>query len=401
MKTTYFPCMADHAYSVAAAFTAFGLPAEVLPRSDQSTLTTALEFVRGRECLPCFMTTGDIVKKCREPGFDPAQARFFMPTSHGPCRMGQYIPLQKEVLQKIGMSEVEILDADEDKAYQLDGENAGDIRKVVWQAIVATDLLLKLRHEYRPYETVPGSTDEAYARSLAALTAAALKQGGEELVRAMESIARDFEALEVDRSGRRPLIAMVGELYVCQDIFSNNGFVREVENAGGEVLLTTFSDWLYYCDLRNRELSSTAGNYLAILGSHIQEFVERRWEHKLREPIAHLLRNPEEIRAAVALPAIRGHFDTMLGGEGVMTMARAVSYAGQGVDGILNVLPFSCMLGTIASGMAPRLRRDLMEMIPWLDVPFDGQEITNVRTRLGAFMHQSREYQRGREGATV
>ena len=86
MKTTYFPCMCDHAHPIAAAFTAFGIPAAVLPRSDRRTLVTALELMRGRECLPCFMTTGDIVKKCREPGLDPAETRFFMPTGHGPCR---------------------------------------------------------------------------------------------------------------------------------------------------------------------------------------------------------------------------------------------------------------------------------------------------------------------------
>ena len=158
-------------------------------------------------------------------------------------------------------------------------------------------------------------------------------------------IAREFEHLAVDRSEPRPLIAMVGELYVCQDVFSNNGIIREVENAGGEIMLTTFTDWLYYCDLRRRELSTTAGDYLDVLGAYVQEAVERHWEHKLHEPVAHLLRHPAEIRAAKALPALRAHYDTMLGGEGVMTMARSVSYAGQGVSGVLNILPFSCMLG--------------------------------------------------------
>jgi predicted nucleotide-binding protein (sugar kinase/HSP70/actin superfamily) len=95
------------------------------------------------------------------------------------------------------------------------------------------------------------------------------------------------------------------------------------------------------------------------------------------------------------MKALAGYYDPMLGGEGVLTMVRALDYARHRLSGILNILPFSCMLGTIVSGMAPRLRRDLMNMIPWLDVPFDGQAVTNIRTRLGAFMHQAREYQRG------
>jgi predicted nucleotide-binding protein (sugar kinase/HSP70/actin superfamily) len=74
-------------------------------------------------------------------------------------------------------------------------------------------------------------------------------------------------------------------------------------------------------------------------------------------------------------------------------MERAIESVRQGASGILNVLPFSCMPGIIASAMGPRLRQDL-DWIPWLDLSFDGQETTNIRTRLEAFMHQVFQYQR-------
>jgi hypothetical protein len=53
------------------------------------------------------------------------------------------------------------------------------------------------------------------------------------------------------------------------------------------------------------------------------------------------------------------------------------------------------MPGIISSAMAPRVRRDL-DWIPWLDLSFDGQETTNTRTRLEAFMHQVFQFQRRR-----
>jgi predicted nucleotide-binding protein (sugar kinase/HSP70/actin superfamily) len=397
-RTTYFPYMCDHAHPAAAAFRAFGIPAAVLPRPDQESLATALELCRGRECLPCFITTGDFVKKCREPGFDAQQTTFFMPTGHGPCRFGQYRWLQRDILERLGFAGVEVVSPTSDEAYQLAGEGGGALRALVWRAIVATDLLLKLLHEYRPYELEAGRAEQAYQRSLARLVTAVEAKGGDALTRAMEFAAREFAAVPVDRSTQRPLIGMVGELFVAQNTFTNNDIIREVEALGGEVLLGTFVDWLYYCDYRRKELAWHFGDYAEFFKALLQEVVEHGMERDLEAPVKHLLRNPGETRVGPAVKLIAHHYDPMLGGEGVLTMVRALDYARHRLSGILNILPFSCMLGTIVSGMAPRLRRDLMHMIPWLDVPFDGQAVTNIRTRLGAFMHQAAEYRRAMDG---
>jgi predicted nucleotide-binding protein (sugar kinase/HSP70/actin superfamily) len=88
------------------------------------------------------------------------------------------------------------------------------------------------------------------------------------------------------------------------------------------------------------------------------------------------------------------HFPTILGTEGVLTMARALDFAERGVAGILNVFPFSCMPGIVVAAMAPHLRRRF-DGVPWLDLSYDGQENTNIRTRLGAFMHQARRFAEG------
>jgi predicted nucleotide-binding protein (sugar kinase/HSP70/actin superfamily) len=83
----------------------------------------------------------------------------------------------------------------------------------------------------------------------------------------------------------------------------------------------------------------------------------------------------------------------VLGTEAVLTMGRVLDLARHGIAGVINVLPFSCMPGTVVSCMAPRLREE-MHGVPWLDVAFDGQEETNLHTRLEAFMHQSFQYHR-------
>ena len=79
-RKIYIPNMSPHAYPFAAAFTRSGVPAEVLPESDAKTLEYGRNFTSGKECYPCIVTTGDMVKKCMEPDFDPKSSAFFMPS---------------------------------------------------------------------------------------------------------------------------------------------------------------------------------------------------------------------------------------------------------------------------------------------------------------------------------
>jgi len=73
-------------------------------------------------------------------------------------------------------------------------------------------------------------------------------------------------------------------------------------------------------------------------------------------------------------------------------VGKAVDYAKRGVAGIVNVMPFSCMPGTVAGALLKRMRED-HDNIPLLSLAYEGQQDTQTITRLEAFMHQARAYQ--------
>jgi hypothetical protein len=123
---------------------------------------------------------------------------------------------------------------------------------------------------------------------------------------------------------------------------------------------------------------------------------QRGQEARLRRPLEGLLTHPPEASPREAMTLLRPLFDPALGTEAVLTMSRALDVARHGVSGIVNILPFSCMPGTVVSGMAPKLR-EAMGGLPWLDLTYDGQEATNIRTRLEAFMHQVFQFDRRRK----
>jgi len=257
---------------------------------------------------------------------------------------------------------------------------------------VAVDLLQKLLHRYRPYERQPGAADAIYQGCLEAVVAATEAGGGRELVAVMERAARAFEELPVERRERRPLIGIVGEIYLRHNRYGNLDLVRRVEALGGEVDLAPIIEWLYYANWRFDDTCRVRGQPLARARMALVDRYQRALERRLARPLAHLLDHPYETPVARLMRYVEPYYSTDLGNECLLSIGKTVELARHGVCGVINVMPFSCMPGIITAAIAPRLRQDL-DQLPWLDIAFDAQGGTNLTTRLEAFMHQAAEFQ--------
>lgn len=393
-STTFVPYMSDHAYAVAAAMRACGLPAEVLPRPDAETLRIGLSLCKGRECLPCFLTMGDIIRKCREPGFDTMRARFLTPTSPGPCRFGQYSVLQREVLEQAGLGAIDIVSPTSENAYHGFGSDPTRLRALASQGMTAVDLLQKLLYEFRPFEREPGLTERRYRESLDDIVGAVEGGGGKLLVAVMRRTAARFEPLPRN-DGSKPAVGLLGEIYLRLNESANQDIIRTIEAAGGYVVTATMSEWIAYTNWSRIRRSRVRHDWKDLGKAMLLDLYQWNIERRLLAPVARLLRHAHERSVAELMDYIRPFYEPLLGTEAVLTMGKAVDFARGGISGILHVMPFSCMPGIIVTGMASRLR-DELGGIPWLDVTYDGQEKTNIRTRLEAFMHQVFQQQRRR-----
>jgi len=395
-RTIYVPNMSDHVVTLRGALHHHNIRCEVLPPPDAETLAIGLDLCRGRECLPCFLATGDVIRACRAGTIDRANSAFFMPASPGPCRFGQYRVLQRLVLDREGYSDVEILSPTAENSYRGFGARPKALRLLVWEGIVAADLLLKLRYEFRPYELRPGATDEAYRRGLEVIEAAVAQGGGKALMAALDRIAADFSTIAVDRSTPRPVVAMLGEIYVMLNAHSNQDLILQLEAAGAEVVTGTLTEWLHFADVTKMDRDVLFGSWVSLLGTKALSVYQHRVERQMFARLQHLLRHPADAPMRDLFEMARPYFDPLLGTEALITVAKVVEYARHGVSGIVNVMPFSCMPGMVVSGLSARMRRDLGQL-PWLDVNFDGQRITNIRTRLEAFVHQVTQFARSHE----
>ena len=397
-RTLYVPLMALHAHGFSAAMRACGIPSEPLPESDDRTIEIGRQFASGRECLPFIATTGDMLKKLFEPGFDHRTAAFFMPTALGPCRFGQYAQMHRMILDDLGFKDVPIVSPDSSDSYSSQfGEVGSNFRRLAWRGLLAIDFLEKLAREYRPYETVPGEADGAFDESLK-LVVRGLERGGDHVFTALEKVRDLFREVKIDRDrGCTPIIGVVGEIYLRSNRFTNNNLVHLIESLGGEAWVAPVTEWVFYTNNRRFEESLSAGRYVDFIKGYITDRVQQVDEERMLKIFGGVLRNPHEAEIEEILRHSAPYMHFSFGGEAILSIGKAIDYINKGASGIVNAMPFTCMPGMVATAISGKVREQFRD-IPWLNMTYDGQEGVNDITRLEAFMHQARQYRKSRRG---
>jgi predicted CoA-substrate-specific enzyme activase len=390
-RTVYIPRMSDHALAIAAAFEYCGTDAEMLPEPSKEAVDLGKKFVSGKECYPCAVTTGDMVKKAMEPGFDPSRSAFFMPSGSGPCRFGQYNIFHKLVIEELGMEDVPIFAPNQDENfYEHLGIMGKDLVMRCWEGIVAIELLNKCLHETRPYEKERGSSDALYNDYLA--KAYKSVKGADGDIRVLLRKARsDFEHLP-RYTEKKPLIGIVGEIFVRSNRFSNEDLIRKVESLGCEAYLAPVEEWLYYINYTGLLRVLIKKEWSGIINLLLKRFFQKRIEHRFGGEFEGFLRNLHEPDTRKLLKRARPYIHPSFEGEAVLSIGKSIELIEKGAAGIINAMPFGCMPGTIVSGLMRGINRDFD--IPCLSIPYDGTESLTTEIQLEAFIDQAREYKK-------
>lgn len=394
-KTIYVPFMGDVSHATAAVLRAGGMKAEVLPEPDKISVERGREHSSGRECFPYILTSGDILKKIDEEGFDAAKSAFLMPAANGPCRFGQYHTMHNVILKAIGRDDVELISPN--SKYSYTNMLSPRLRFRVWEGIVAMEILQRLAREIRPYETVAGTTTRTYESELQELIKT-LEHPTKSIREAVRGMAILFKRIPVDYRHRKPVIGIIGEVFVRSTPFSNAHIVDKIEALGGVARIAPVSEWLLYINHRFMEDRVLDGEYSKMVKMFAQDKLQKMAEHRLMREVKDLLPGGEPTTKEV-LANSAPYMHKSFGGESILGVGKAIDFAHQGLSGIINVMPFTCMYGTIVTALSKQLHEDLGG-IPWLNTSFDGQEDRNLQTRLEAFMYQTAAFHAASQKST-
>jgi predicted CoA-substrate-specific enzyme activase len=374
----------------ASAFRSHGYDARMLPDETKESFELGRSLTRGSECLPCALTIGTFLQTLRQQPRGGKHA-FFMPSSKGPCRFGQYTVLHRQILEREGLGhEVALLAPASNNAYQgLDGP----MRRSLFKAIACADILLKAQCKVRPYEVRVGETDRVVNEG-AELVCRTIEEHGD-IPAALQTAIQKIAAIET-AGPRKPLVGIVGEIYVRNNPYANEDVIGAVETFGGEAWMLPITDWIIY--------TSSLENYKEEFPSTIiswekaDTFVTytwmKHWEGKLMKAASPFLDDRHEPRFQECLELATPYIPFYLGGEGKLSVGRAIKFAQQGAAMVVNCAPFGCMPETVATAIYGRLSADVD--MPIVSLFYDGSGGQN--RRLEVFLNNAVRGRRGLAG---
>ncbi len=392
-RVLYFPYMNDSVHMLAAATRACGVQAEVLPMQNDTDLEWGRKYASSKECFPMICTTGSFLKKMQEPGFNPSKNGFFMPSHGGPCRFGQYHKYQRIIFEKLGYGDVEIISPTNKNSYaDFLKEKGVKFRLVVWKGMVAAEFLGKMRQEKEPYEAVEGETEKVYQTYLNRLIHV-IETGGKGALSVLKEAGEAFAVIKQQEIPRKPVIAIVGEIFMRDNPYCSGFLKQRLERLGAETIMAPVREWIELSSKRYFEESLWEGDWKKALKARIQGFFQHQIGNRFEKAMEQVIESDRCFSVEEILNGSAPYIHRDYVGDPPLALGSAACLAATGISGVAAILPFSCLPGTIIASLSDTFRRD-NDNLPWIDIAYDGQSDSGIETRLEAFVHQAKAYER-------
>ncbi len=375
------PRMCPHVEIMAAAMQAFNVQAIALPPADEKNLLYSNRFTSGKECLPYRVTLGDFLKLYYENGhnLDLTKVEGFMAGAYGPCRLGKYAPEQGVVLKELGFN-LPIRTSISNNAYRDWGLGVA-FERLFWKGVVAYDYLQKLLWRSRPYEKRKGLADEVFQElSMAVADRARHREEFDDLLR--DAVPK-FKELIDPNIPRKPLVGINGEIFLRSNEFSNNNLVRNCEDAGLEVVVSPFGEWIKYLSVRNIEDGIQEKRPMKIIRGYIKQKVQMHDENSVLKKFEPLV-DIEEPTIEEVLNYTNSHLSPRCGSEAVLSVGTGLEWIeNPKFAGVISVMPHGCMPGGIVAAMSEHLSADYNK--PWISLTYDGSMESNNIAKIHNF----------------
>lgn len=277
-------------------------------------------------CLPFVITLGQM-RYLLEHG----ATHLLMVGGKGKCRLGWYAQIQEQLLRNLGYEfEMIIIDSPVPLARRW-GKFRGVIKGATGDAswwrviralyagyhrIAAIDKAERECHRIRAFESKQGTVNRLFKRFVRAVERAPDSQ-------AVQRLLQDFldEANSIPLDDTDPVhVRIIGEIWVVLESYVNLHL---------EEMLGRSADPRVWVD---REISVT------------------NWFHQHIFPTREALRRRNEIRAAA-----QPYLGTEVGGHGHKSVGLAALARKEGIDGIIHLMPFTCMPEIVAQNILVQL----------------------------------------------
>jgi predicted CoA-substrate-specific enzyme activase len=382
-RSFVLPYFADHAFAFSGALRGVGIKAEVLPLPDEQSISLGEKHSLGKECHAYAIIAGDLIKFARSEreGLEV----YYFPGTADLCLLAQYGEGMNYILEDLGIKDLEVLSPTAGFLFSI-LETPG--LTLLWQGLVAVDLLVRVACELRPYEDRSGQTDRIHKVNLLEIESGLADGSFHE---AWKNCVDRINEIHIHKEWR-PKIGIAGDLYTRQHPVANHGLFHKLEAMGCEV----WPPPLFVDDVDFGMRKSISEDFktkryrdLAVKGflSLKKDFEAWKIKKRIKGAMERLSEPAYKKVLEFSKPYIHPENNRIL----LLNIAKMVDFARRGADGVINVICLNCMLGTVSEAISAQIKRD-HDKIPIPTLVFSGTHSPLENTKLEAFVYQVQRY---------
>jgi predicted nucleotide-binding protein (sugar kinase/HSP70/actin superfamily) len=424
-----------HDHFLEAGLVGIGYKVKRLDVPDNDALRFGKEFGNRGQCNPTYFTVGNLVKYLTYLRDEQGLATkdivdnyvFLTAGACGPCRFGMYATEYRKALRDAGFDGFRVL------LFQQQGglkQATGDEAKpglemnpkffvAILKALLSGDVLNAVAYRIRPYEVVPGSTDDAVVQCKRLIYSALAE--GRSIIPALLASRRLLAKVEIDRSIVKPKVSVIGEFWAMTTEGDGNYHLQKfLEQEGAEVDIQLVAAWILFMVWENvydtKERMELRGKDTG--RKSIQS--DDPWFAKKK--LAKLWAADKAVRAifqsfawmiglegyhlpdmdALAEEAAAYYNLNVRGGEAHMEVGKLViTVKNKKANMVLSVKPFGCMP---SSGVSDGVQSIITEKHPdaiFLPIETSGDGAVNVYSRVQMMLFKARRVAREELEATM
>ncbi len=246
-------------YLIGGAFRGIGYNVEVLDVPDNAAFQAGKEFGNRAQCNPTYFTVGNLVKYLitlrDKHGLTAKEVVdkyvFLTAGACGPCRFGMYVTEYRKALRDAGFDGFRVMLFQQTGGVkQATGEEVGlELNPTFFWALVkgmvAGDVLNAYGYRVRPYEKVPGATNEALEKAKKIVHDAFERR--ENVLHALWKCKPILSAIEVDKTRVKPKVSIIGEFWAMTTEGDGNYQLQAfLEQEGAECDVQLVTAWILY-----------------------------------------------------------------------------------------------------------------------------------------------------------
>jgi len=387
-----------------ATFRGLGIRSEVVPMPDFKTLMQGRANTSCKECLPLILMTGsmiDYIERHHKKNGD--LLLYFMPTTNGNCRFGQYHVYLNRLIEKRRIEDMVTFTLTTENGYG--GLGAGSMPTLM-KAIILADVMDDIKNALYVLAVDRQRAAEVFQQQWQ-LIIRCFEEGGRGFYRVLKGVARRLASiplrLPITEAGK---VLLAGEIFVRKDEFSSQRVIEALARRQIVVQRAPFLEWIRYVDYWVRHIERRK----LALGERIEMDLRMLSMGRIERKIKHILAASglyeEELVDVEAVIEVGERFvHKSFGGETILVVGRFFKDILRHFHGMISIGPFACLPTRIIEAILtpeskikdnPRLdalpdaeRLRALTNLPFLSIECDGNPFPQIiEAQLEAFCLQ-------------